>query len=729
MSKRFTPILAILKRRSVPVYAILASTIAGAVSYVVVTPPTYETKALLLLDDKSTSVSELGTTLSKLPENVAGGPSPIATQAELVKSQRVLQKAVAQLSIERPDTRSKKDLKLEAIKKNLTVTIVPATNILELTYRGHDPELTAQVLNAITETMVQESGESIRQKAKSVRIFLQKEVPLQQEQLEQAEREEAQYRSISGAVSPTEQTQSLVTSLSSLADQERTLAAQVQEAQVKENSLRQITEASSLKDAYAAVRIGQDAELKSLHSRLEDLEAKVVDARSRFRDQHPALLALMQQRDSIRQRYTQSITQLLSPNQSPPPTSIVARDTLSQDLISKLIVGEVERLALEQRLAAVRADLNRLQPRLNQIPAQLRPLAALTRRREDASAALKLLQGKLREAQIAEAQMVSNVQILELAKVPDVAKWPSRSAVLLLATVFGLILSVTVVLVMELLDDVLHDSTEIEGLLGFPFLGALPDLPDASLNVASYEEFLDNTGLIEPYRMVLNAIEAQRTDGSQSIVVSSTVMGEGTSVVVSHLAAVSALLSRKTLVIDLHLHDPTQHHVFSLMSQPGVVDVIRGRLSLHKATQATAINHLSILTCGELVNRPIQIIESAALQALLTEARRNYDLVILDTAPLESSSDLIALSAHCDGMLLVTRPGFTLRNRLTEVAAHLARTKLPVYGFVTNQVSPSTRGDYSHRSEQRWPPSHTPISAVHFDSPIQKLALKLRSMI
>lgn len=733
MNNGITTLPSVVQRRWLPALAVFVSTIAGGILYTTTTPRLYETKSRILLDDRSVSVSELGNALTKPPENVAGGPSPVATQAELVRSQRLLQKAVDQLlssgvipTAERDAWKAK--LTPEAINKNLTVTIIPATNILQLTYRSSDPDISYRLLNVISGTMVQDNAEFIRQKASSVRLFLERNVPLQQAKLEAAEAAENQYRQNSGIVSADEQTRKLVESVANLSDQERGLIAQLREAQVRENSLRQITDVTTLQNAYAAVRIGQDTELKQLREQLANLEAKVIEESSRLGDQHPDLLALIEQRDASRQLYNQKVAQLLTPKQSRPPNSLVASDTLSQELISKLIVGEVERHALNQHLAVIQSERGRLQSLLSQFPIRLQPLANLVRQREEAAATLKLLQSKLEEARIAEAQMVSNLRVIELAQKPDSAKWPSRSVVLVLAATFGVVFSTIVVLLLELTDYTLHDANEAEGLLQVPLLGEVPDLPITGLQPEASERFLDVTTLVEPYRMLLNTLEIRGQNRVQKVLLSSTSSGEGTSTVAAHLAAVSALLFRKTLLIDANPWQPNQYHLFRLPQQPGLAEVIQGKRALQDAVQTTSIENLFVLASGQTTTRPAQVLESGSMQDLLVEASQHFDLIIVDAASFSTSSDVLTLGGHCDGFLLVTRPGLTSKHRLKQLATTLTRNHLPIMGFISNQASSSAITP-SYDPPSPWQP-HTPSSTV---SPqpgsLRKLAIMLRSMI
>ncbi len=692
MAKSISSLPSVLKRHRWPALATFASVIGASIAYLVVAPPVYEVTARLILDDKQVSVSQLGRDLSQVPSGTPGGPNPIANQAELVKSQRVLKRAVDKVFPQGPGSpKSKKAI--TSLGKGLKVKIVPATNILELSYQDQDPALATRLINAVSEVMVEESTEAIRSEAKAVREFLENEVPKQRVAAGAAEGAETRYRQQSGLISFEEQTKSLVESLATLEDQERVLSAQLQEVKARSNELQQITNSSTLPNAYAAGRLGQDKDLIDLRVKLADLDGQLAKGRSRFTDDNPAIVSLLQQRDSILALYNSRVSRLLPTNQSVPSANI-ASDELSQKLTSEYIAGETDRIALEKKLNVLQAERLQLQQRITQLPLKQQPLTVLVRQREEATASLKLLQGKLEEARIAEAQLISNIRIIEEAELPSSAAGPNKKVVILVAIVFGTILAVGIILLLEVTDNRLRDASEAEELLKFPILGVLPNIPEEAESLEQPAQFLDNVELVEPYRLLLKTLNFRTFEKLRLIVVTSTLTGEGKSLVVSHLAAVSAMLSQRILIIDADLHRPRQHKLFGLPSQPGLTDVIDKKLNLLHAVQPTGIANLSMLTCGELCDRPASLLESASMKSLLGEAAAHYDLVIVDTPPVSSCADANALSRYSDGLVMVTRPNFTPKEMALRAISDLKGNGVPILGIVVNEMTNRKQKSY-----------------------------------
>lgn len=712
MEKGISSLLTVLMRRSLPAVATFVAVIGGAFAYLSVTPRVYETSARLMLNERKASVSELGRDLSQIGNAIPGGANPLADQAELVKSQRVLEKAIIRFNSNsnpgkgESNNFGKDGLTAEYLGENLNVKIVPATNILQLSYESENPVLAAKLLNSVSQAMVDYNIKAISSEATKVKDFLEnKQLPIARVKLQQAEAAESKYRQASGIVSYSEQTESLVENLASVEQQERTLSALLEQVRSQENSLREITDAKSLNSAYSSVRSGLDQELVKMRASLADLERQFVEARLRFTFNHPQVIELAEKRDAFREMYENNLAKVSQSNQ-PVRVNQIASDGISQELTSKLITNEIERLAIEKKLATVRAQTSELKTRVAQLPIKQQPLTALVRQREEAASTLKFLQSKLEEARLAQAQKVSNIQIIKSAKVPELPSSPKKPVVLAVAAIFGGILATGVILLLELMDNTLRDAKEAEELLNLPLLGVLPRLPGKTLVLEPSDRFLDEVGLVEPYRMLFKTLEFRSDKELQKIVVSSTISGEGKSVVASHLAAVSAMLSRKTLVIDADLRRPVQHTLFNLPPKPGITEIIEGRRSFTDAIQKTDVDNLDVLTCGELHGRPSQLLESAAMKSILEEAAKEYDLVVIDTPPVSACADGATLGKYSDGVVLVTRPSFTNKEMLKKTVSELTVNHIPILGVVVNGMSNLTEKYYRYAVKSYQPTRH-----------------------
>jgi capsular exopolysaccharide synthesis family protein len=693
MEQKYALLPTIFYRRRLPAIATFISVMFGALVYLIFAPRTYEAEARLMLDGKQLSLAgETGRDLTQ--ESARLDSNPVATQAELTRSQKVLRQAIYEAyTAENRTGQAEKPPTVEELRKQLKVKTVPATSILEIKYSSKDPLITAKLLNALAEAMINEDTAVIRREAGSARQFLATEVPKKRAQLAQVEATLSQYKRTQGIVSLADdqgrdnaQTTSIVESLAQIEEQERTTLAQLQEAKARNSSLKQVTDSTTLQNTYAAVRSGQNEQLQELRTRLVELEAKLASAQSKYKADSPPLLNLIEERNSARALYQEKIASVSGNSAASTPT--VANDKLSQDLATQLITGEVEASALEGRLAAIRRDRAALQERLNQLPIREQGLAALARQRQEAATSLEFLQRKLEEARIAEAQKVSNLRIVDLAEPPRLPTWPNPAIVLVLATVAGGVLALGTVLLQEGLDGTLRNATEAGQLVELPVLGVLPVISNQTKTNDRAAALMEEPGILESYRSLLKSLELAANEDIKVIVVSSALSGEGKSLVASYLAAVAATLSRKTLLIDADLRRPTQHQLFNLAVKPGLTEVAQGKLALAEAVQSTKIDKLKVLCSGKPRSHPSELFESKQIHNVIAAAAAQYDLVIVDTPPITSCVDAMSLSGKDEKLLLVARPSFTQRDIFTQAVTELTSKRVEVLGVAVNGIDP-----------------------------------------
>ena len=706
MSKAFlvSSFLASFKRHWWVAAATLSSTLVGAVAYLMVTPPEYETSLRIMLDEQQVSISDLGQSLTELNSNVAIGVDPFATQSEIITSKRLVERALQSLSNDiASERRDFSEDDVDDVADRISVRVVPATNILQLSLLYPDPEEAANILNTIAQSAIEQNVEDIRRGASSVRQFLENKIPEQQIRLELAEAAEREYRQTYGIVSLNRQTEGLISSLTSIDAEMRSLTAQLQESAEREALLKQVTNSQSLQSAYTTARVGQNETLRDLQNRLTGIEAGVIEAQSRLGDQHPDLLALREQRDELRNLYGQELTRVSggSSTLEAYPTS----EQISNDLVSRYIVGQIERQALEQRLAAIQTQKVNLQDQAQQLANRQQPLAALVRQREEAAITLQNLQGKLEEARIAEAQLISNIRIISTAEVPDSPAEPSAPVILFLGIVVGSLLAGGAVFVLDFFDASIRTEEEVEALLDLPVLGFLPELPLEQAGMSRWEQFIEDPELIEPYRRLLKKIERlqqvntasdtskarsrQKGDhrlGNHTVVLTSILEGEGKSAITAHLGIVAALLSRRALIIDGDQYRPVQDLYFDVPSYPGLSEVVSGGKDLTDAVRPTAVERLELLPQGQMSNRPSVMAESLAMQTFLDETPTPYNWVLIDSATVSQSADASTYSSYADGIVLVVRPEFTQKQSLQSMVEELKESGATILGVVLSKA-------------------------------------------
>ncbi len=694
---------AVLRRRAIPAVAVVFAAVAAGAAYNLLSPPVYRASTRLIIDDQTVSLSEIGQNISDSQNSIPSGASLLATQSELIKSERVLQNAIDSVPL---DKSAKETLKPSTLKEDLDVSVVPATNIIELRLTHPDPVMAATLVNEIAEAVVVEGAESIRAQASSVRRFLEEKIPEQKDTLRALSEAESLYRRETGIVSLDVQTENLLKMLSDVQAQELTLLTQLQEAQVRDAMLQSVTGVETLERAYATVRVGENEAVAQLEKELVELETLVAETSARVGPRHPDMVTLLAHRENLRSLYQQQIASVIPADLATRP-SRGASEEISQTLISQYISGSIERNALEETLATVQSEKSQLEGSLAQIPNYQQPLSQLVRDREEAANTLTLLRSKLEEARIAEAQVADTIRISDTAKVPA-SPDGSPVATLLVAAAAGVLLAAGVIMLLEAVDDRLHGVEDLEAAVDLPVFGLLPKGLPSFPESESIRAFLQNNQWTESYRLLFKALRfysESQTDLKPNVFVFSGLQADdGQTLSTANLVAVASRLCRKSLVIDADWHKPLQHLFFEVSPRPGLNEICqkiyqRRDASEPVAAQQSRISHaianLDVVPYGVSSHGKMaeHLSEKPEMQALLAAAAEQYDFTAVIAPPVDTSADAATLSSYGAGLVLVVQANVTSRELLRRSLKKLRQSGTPVLGFVMAQTPDSVAVD------------------------------------
>jgi capsular exopolysaccharide synthesis family protein len=207
------------------------------------------------------------------------------------------------------------------------------------------------------------------------------------------------------------------------------------------------------------------------------------------------------------------------------------------------------------------------------------------------------------------------------------------------------------------------------------------------INLADYYD-QESPCATEFRRLLHNINGAISGPETKTILVTSAMLAEGKSTVVSFLAMTAARHKRrKTLLIDCDLRRPTLHNMFSVPRDNGVVEALKGEKKGKDVIKKTSEPNLDIITAGKIVTHPTEVFDSGAIHKLLSEIRFYYDLILVDCAPVLPVSDPMLLASEMDGVIMVIKAGATQKEVAKRASLLLKDNKTRFLGVVLNNLA------------------------------------------
>jgi polysaccharide biosynthesis transport protein len=244
---------------------------------------------------------------------------------------------------------------------------------------------------------------------------------------------------------------------------------------------------------------------------------------------------------------------------------------------------------------------------------------------------------------------------------------------------------------------------DVEERLGLRVIGAIPALPSRmrrSLPAADSNEsqnwFHFLTESIDCVRAQL--LHEARISGTRVIMVASAVGREGKTTLSCHLAASLARAGRRTLFLDGDMRRPTAHRLLDQSLTPGLAELLRGEISWRDAARATSLQCLTMIPAGEIDSAAVQELSKDSIASLFEDFRREFDFVIVDSAPVLAVSDALSLGRHTDGVIFSLMHEATQLASLNEAHERVMRLGLRILGAVVNGARGFTYGYNYYRN-------------------------------
>lgn len=732
-----------LRRRWKHVALGVLAGLAIGVGYYLTATPLYRSELSVLVGQRSSELTAQGTSDESFAGGSTLGDDVLATHMGILTSPRILQDAVdtAKLgglfSFRQAAARGVSPS--EHLKAQLEVSrggdgATKDANVLSATFSDPRPEDAVRVLKAVYQSYQryveqqsknhsEEAARLIREAQKTHEVELAEadrayrqfisSVPVfvDGDQVEEVHRErlaslEQELSEVRSKIAETKSRSEVINAYMNRSDRDSMTdvdrLALLSEKEVQRLKLfLDVTQGDFRSQEFAAAQPLRQETARAQYTRLLNLYQKQRKLAEDYGPRHPTVVANMKEIEVTKEFIAQNAPEDTFDKKSEKLTAAemlaAYRSLLTNDLAE-----------LTNREAALMQSARRERDLAKQVEADFMKGQALKAKLERAQTRYDEVLRRLQEINLSGNYAGFSTDLLATPKPADDPHWPSLALCSALGLLLGGILGLTSGVAAELSNTTFRSAKDLEASLGASVLAhvapfSLPKLREMvgrESNLAPQLCAFHGPRSLEAevYRaartsLLLNCKKHRR----QVLMMTSAAPGDGKSTTVANLAISLAQAGKRVLLIDADLRRPTLYHVFGAQSRPGVADVVDETMQLADAVQPTEQANLDLLTHGTRTAAPAELLESMPFATVLDEARRQYDLVLIDAPPVLAVTDPAIIAAQADGTLLTVRVSKNGRRPVERACEVLREVQFSPVGVIVNNSGGRAHGfGYSH---------------------------------
>ncbi|HWW88541.1 MAG TPA: polysaccharide biosynthesis tyrosine autokinase [Vicinamibacterales bacterium] len=552
------------------------------------------------------------------------------------------------------------------------------SRVINIVFKSTKPELAAAIPNGIAQTYVDSLLEERRKASRDAAAWLNQRVNELRQEAKASEGAVQQYR---------EQKEDGV----SLGDQ-NIVAQKLAQLNALVTSAR--TDRAEKEALYQQLKAIQDT-----GGSLDNFTA--IIASPFIQGLKADLAGLRRERQQLQERLGELHPDMIKVNMS-----IAGSERRLQEEMNKIVEGVQNdyraSLAKEKALAAA---LNEQKHEVLDLGQKAIGFSALQRDNANTEHLLQEVLQRAKEAELSVETQSTNASILDRAEVPHFPTWPRTSLNVLIAALGGAFLGVCLALGVETVNPRLTDPADISQELGLTLLGVTPRFPMGKRQYslldtvpASFQEALR----VVRTRILLSPVHS----AAARLAVTSTVQGEGKTMIAANLAASIAMAGRRVLLVDADLRGPRLHDVFDVPRAPGLSDVLAGHGGAAAVVRETRFSGLFVMTAGAEMANPADLLDKERLNFLMRSIGQTFDVIILDCPPIMAAAEASIIANIASSVVFVVGYGMVSRSAARVAIERIVSVQGRLVGAVLNNAKLSARSEYTQRhyygSEQRF---------------------------
>jgi capsular exopolysaccharide synthesis family protein len=373
-----------------------------------------------------------------------------------------------------------------------------------------------------------------------------------------------------------------------------------------------------------------------------------------------------------------------------------------------------------QLRASINSELIATQAEIDSTQAKIEALNAVSDRTAAQNSELSALQSTTVSLRTTYATLLafsssnaSNLlSVVEMASPPLSPASPKPLLNALIAAVLGLMVAGAVMIISVYLDDAVKDPDQVQAVAGLGTLGTIPRIKGDKNHGEMYRLatlLYPRSSMAEAYRTLRTNIEfASVGSPIQTLLITSSIPGEGKTITAANLAVAIAQSGKRVLLVDADLRKPGVHQVFNISNVQGLTTMLRtDDVSLDAVARVTDQDNLRVLTTGPQPPNPAELLGSPRMQVVLERLKAGGDLIIFDSPPLQAATDGTILSSFLDGTVLVIDAGASKQRAVRLAREALARAGANVLGAVLNRIPARSQAELGYYGTYAGPEAAT----------------------
>jgi len=603
-----------------------------------------------------------------------------------------------------------------------------------------DPELSMVVANTAAKVLQERNLRVKQQGIQGVRTFVENQVDRFAKSLERSEQALRRFKQNNGITAFDVESQEVLRRLTEAEILYNTARSNREAADERLSAVESTVDEQKRQLAPSVTAITTPSVMR-LKEKLVGLQLQYTDFTvQNYPADHPKLIALRHEIEETKKTLSAEAAKLAQGD------NLIDPITQIEKFVNESLSLQIEIESVKAQEAGLGRIIEGYEQQLRGLPAMEFELAHLLREREVNQKIYMMLFEKLEQSKISEAEQLPSIRVIDLAQLPEKPIAPRKGLNLALAFGVGLVLGFGLALVLEVARGCVEMTQDLEQVTGWPVLSWVPRVALARRHGRRIAQ--PESAAAEAYEILKTQVE-QFGVGSRhrSLMVTSLGPGDGKSTTLANLAVAFATSGVKTLLVDAEVRRPTVHTIFDIPMAPGLTDFMSAsngsmakrssmeprspyvgsteivrtgfgssasigsrsgvRPSTSTATTAAppdprvaAIEHaafrreimpnLTILTCGTRITKEKDLLTGAMVRALLDRLTAEYDVVLVDAAPLLLVHTTTVIAKQVGAVLLVVDATAYDPDMIRRIKNLLDRAEVNVIGTVVNKMDLSS---------------------------------------